>query len=57
MPYYKQFGTNEGDFPVAEDYYKHCLALPMFPTLTDEQQRYVVDKVKKIYSWLTLLKK
>lgn len=47
MPYYKQFGTNEGDFPVAEDYYKHCLALPMFPTLTDEQQRYVVDKVKK----------
>lgn len=47
MPYYKQFGTKEGDFPVVEDYYKHCLALPMFPTLTDEQLQYVIDKVNE----------
>lgn len=47
MPYYKQFGSKEGDLPVVEDYYKHCLALPMFPTLTDEQQKYVIDKVKE----------
>ena len=47
MPYYKQFGNKEGDLPVVEEYYKHCLALPMFPTLTDEQQQYVISKVKK----------
>jgi UDP-4-amino-4,6-dideoxy-N-acetyl-beta-L-altrosamine transaminase len=47
MPYYKQFGNKEGDSPVAEKYYKHCLALPMFPTLTDEQQEYVISKVKE----------
>ena len=47
MPYYKQFGNKEGDLPVVEDYYKHCLALPMFPTLTDKQQQYVIDKVKE----------
>lgn len=46
MPYYKQFGNKEGDLPVVEEYYKHCLALPMFPTLTDEQQEYVISKVK-----------
>ena len=45
MPYYKQFGSKEGDLPIVENYYKHCLALPMFPTLTDEQQQYVIDKV------------
>ena len=47
MPYYKQFGNKEGDLPVVEEYYKHCLALPMFPTLTNEQQEYVIDKVKE----------
>ena len=45
MPYYKQFGNKEGDLPVVEEYYKHCLALPMFPTLTDEEQAYVIEKV------------
>ncbi|MFA7116511.1 MAG: UDP-4-amino-4,6-dideoxy-N-acetyl-beta-L-altrosamine transaminase [Bacteroidales bacterium] len=45
MPYYKRFGNKEGDLPVVEEYYQHCLALPMFPTLSDEQQQYVIDKV------------
>lgn len=48
MPYYKQFGWKEGDCPVAEDYYKHCLALPMFPTLTEEEQQYVIEKVLEL---------
>ena len=46
MPYYKQFGNKKGDLPVVEDYYAHCLALPMFPTLTYEQQDYIIEKVK-----------
>lgn len=45
MPYYKQFGNKEGDLPIVEDYYKHCLSLPIFPTLTEEQQDYVIKKV------------
>ena len=47
MPYYKQFGWKEGDMPVAEDYYTKCLALPMFPTLTDEEQDWIISKVKE----------
>lgn len=50
MPYYKQFGNKVGDLPVVEDYYKHCLALPMFPTLTAEQQQYVIDNVIEFIS-------
>lgn len=49
MPYYRQFGWKEGDLPNAEDYYKHCISLPMYPTLTDEQQVFVVDRVKTYY--------
>ncbi len=45
MPYYRRFGWKTGDMPVAEDYYAHCLALPMFPTLTEEEQDYIIDKV------------
>ena len=42
MPYYEALGWREGDFPLAEGYYAHCLSIPLFPTLTDEEQAYVV---------------
>lgn len=45
MPYYKQFGWTKGDLPMAEAYYEKCLSLPMFPTLTDEEQQFVIDSV------------
>ncbi len=45
MPYYKNLGWKNGDMPVAENYYAHCLALPMYPTLTQEEQEYVIKKV------------
>lgn len=47
MPYYKGLGWKEGDMPVAEEYYSKCLALPMFPSLTDEEQDWVIAKVKE----------
>jgi hypothetical protein len=45
MPYYRQYGWKEGDFPVAEQYYERCLSLPMYPTLTNEEQEYVIEMV------------
>ena len=50
MPYYKSLGHKEGECPVAEEYYRHCLALPMYPSLTDEEQEFVVDRVKKYFA-------
>ena len=49
MPYYRQFGWNVGDMPIAEDYYGKCLALPMFPTLTEEEQAWIIAKVKEFF--------
>jgi dTDP-4-amino-4,6-dideoxygalactose transaminase len=45
MPYYQQQGQRPGNFPHAEQYYSRCLSLPMYPTLTDEEQQYVIDEV------------
>ncbi|WP_439883134.1 UDP-4-amino-4,6-dideoxy-N-acetyl-beta-L-altrosamine transaminase [Pontibacter sp. MBLB2868] len=47
MPYYRDLGYKKGDFPEAEDYYAGCLSLPMYPTLTQEEQEYVIEKVKE----------
>ena len=50
MPYYKQFGWKEGDFPHSENYYTHCISLPMYPSLTDEEQQFVVKKINDFYN-------
>lgn len=50
MPYYKQFGWKEGDMPHAENYYKHCISLPMYPTLSDDEQRFVISSIKEFYA-------
>ncbi|MDB5275550.1 MAG: putative DegT/DnrJ/EryC1/StrS aminotransferase, partial [Ferruginibacter sp.] len=45
MPYYRQFGWKEDDMPNAENYYKHCLSLPMYPTLTKEEQEFTIKSI------------
>jgi UDP-4-amino-4,6-dideoxy-N-acetyl-beta-L-altrosamine transaminase len=46
LPYYQQLGSKKGDYPASENYYAHCLSLPMYPTLTDTEQAYVIGQVK-----------
>lgn len=47
LPYYRQFGWKKGNLPIAESYYGKCLSIPMYPTLTNEQQDYVIEKIIK----------
>lgn len=49
-PYYQELGFKPGDFPVAEKYYKMALTLPLFPTLSREEQEYVVQSLKEVLS-------
>lgn len=49
MPYYRGLGWKEGDMPIAEEYYKNCLSLPMYPTLTDQEQDYVIEKISDYF--------
>ncbi len=47
MPYYQELG--KFSLPVAEDYYSKCLSLPMYPTLTDSEQQFVIDSIEEFY--------
>ena len=48
-PYYKKFGWVAGDFPISEKYYEECLSLPMYPTLSDEEQDYVIQTIEYFF--------
>lgn len=41
QPYYQHLGFRASDCPNAVKYYEHAISLPMFPTLTEEQQEKV----------------
>ena len=47
MPYYRGLSEETIVLPEAEKYYAHCISLPMYPTLTDEEQDYVIEQVLK----------
>jgi UDP-4-amino-4,6-dideoxy-N-acetyl-beta-L-altrosamine transaminase len=50
LSYYKKnFGYRNGDFLVAEKYFKECLSLPLYFGLTDSQQKEVINRVKEFY--------
>ncbi|MCX8004214.1 MAG: DegT/DnrJ/EryC1/StrS family aminotransferase, partial [Burkholderiaceae bacterium] len=48
QPYYRRLGFKEGDFPAAEAYYARTISLPMYATLTDAQQEYVVEQLLRL---------
>ena len=50
MPYYKENGWKEGDFPKSENYYKFCISIPMFPSITDEDVDFVIKAIKSFYA-------
>lgn len=49
-PYYREHGYEDIKCPVAEDVYEHIISLPIFPGLTEENQDYVIEQVKRAVS-------
>ncbi len=47
QPFYRARGFQSGHCPVAEAYAAQALSIPLYPTLTDIQQDYVVAELKK----------
>jgi dTDP-4-amino-4,6-dideoxygalactose transaminase len=47
---YANYGYKFGDFPVTERIAAEIVSLPMFPELTEKQQRRVVENVKEFAS-------
>ena len=49
-PYYVAMGFKNGDFPLAERYYSEALSIPLFATLTNDDQRFVVEALRETLS-------
>ena len=48
QPYFQNLGFKEGDFPNSEIYYQSTLTLPLFSSMSSEQQDKVVTVLSKI---------
>jgi UDP-4-amino-4,6-dideoxy-N-acetyl-beta-L-altrosamine transaminase len=48
QPYYQALGFSAGDFPNAEQYYQQILTLPLHPDVTQEQQVYIIQELKRL---------
>ena len=48
QPYYQQMGFKHGDYPEAERYYREAISIPMHPTLTADEQDFVINALREI---------
>ncbi len=48
QPYYENLGFKINDFPVAEQFHRETISIPMYASLKDEDQDYVIENLKKV---------
>ena len=48
QPYYENLGFKKEEYPEAEKFHREAISLPIFPTLTNKLQKFVIDKVNKV---------
>lgn len=48
QPYYRALGFTPGDFPVAERHGEEAITLPMHPALSDQDQAFVAQTLRKL---------
>ena len=47
-PYYQKKGFTMDEYPNSLSYYQEAISIPMFPTMTEEQQNIVISVLQKI---------
>jgi UDP-4-amino-4,6-dideoxy-N-acetyl-beta-L-altrosamine transaminase len=46
QPFYRKLGFRSGDFPASERYYGRTISIPLFPAMTEKQQRHVATTLR-----------
>lgn len=49
QPYYQELGYEKHSCPVSEDFYHREISIPMYPTLSNDDLDYVVEKLFKVF--------
>ena len=49
-PYFKKLGFHQGDFPLAENYYKNAITIPLYPKMDEKTQNYVIETLLELLS-------
>ena len=49
-PYYENLGFKKNDFPVAEDFHRKAISIPIYPMLDIDKQNKVIKVLKQILS-------
>jgi len=50
LPYYREIGYDSATLINAETYYSKCMSLPMYPTLTEKEQNFVIERILEFVS-------
>ena len=50
QPYYRNMGFKIGDFPNSEKYYQRAISLPIYSTLSVDEQNKIIKSVRDILS-------
>tara|TARA_B110001452_G_scaffold257391_1_gene251562 strand:- start:1395 stop:2570 length:1176 start_codon:yes stop_codon:yes gene_type:complete len=45
LNYYKKIDYSKADLQTSENYYKSCISIPIYPTLSEDEQDYVIQNV------------
>lgn len=48
QPYYKSIGYGDENTPVMDNYYEECFSLPMYASLKEDEQQYVIESLFRI---------
>lgn len=50
QPYYRNLGFTSGDYPEAEAYGESAISIPLYPSLTNQEQDRVIEAMKAVFS-------
>ncbi len=50
QPYYRNHGWYKRNLPVAEAFYEQCVSIPMYPSLSSDEQDYVIKKILEYFN-------
>jgi len=49
QPYYQELGYRKGICPNAEDFYQREISIPLYPAMSEEDIKYVINSILKVF--------